>query len=78
MLLKVLSLSELHPAAAYVAIANCSSRLILECPMDINAEVRYFIVLLILRVAVQRIIIIEDGTLRNAVACEKERMPFFL
>lgn len=64
-----MSLSELHLAAAYVAIANCSSRLILECPVGTNTEVRYFIVLLILRVAVQRIIIIGDDTLRNAAAC---------
>lgn len=69
-----------YPAAASVAIANCSSRLILECPVGINAEVRYFIVLLILRVAVQRIIIIEDGTLHNVVACasrERARAFFF-
>lgn len=73
-----MSLSELRPAAASVAIANCSSRLSLECPVGINAEVRYFIVLLILHVAIQRIIIIEDGTLRNAVACaSRERAHAF-
>lgn len=60
-----------------VAITNCSSRLILECPVGINAKVKYFIVLFILRVPV-RIIIIEDGTLHNAVTCaSRERAHTF-
>lgn len=62
-----------------VAITNCGSRLILGCPVGINAKVRYFIVLFILRVPV-RIIIIEDGTLHNAATCastERAHTVFF-